>query len=93
MKIRKNRLVALAAIAGTAYLLNRESKKNPEFMSTVKDKWENAKTDLGKVVNETQEHANQVINEFEEGVGDYSGEAFHAAEQVKENAEDLIEGM
>lgn len=93
MKIRKNRLVALAAIAGAAYLLNRESKKNPEFMSTVKDKWENAKTDLGKVVNETQEQANQVINEFEDQVGDYSGEAFHAAEQVKEKTEDFIEGM
>lgn len=93
MKLRKNRLFALAAIAGTAYLLNRESKKNPELMSTVKDKWDNVKSDFGQVVSNTQEQADQVINDFEEEVGDYSGEAFHAAEQVKETTEDVVQEL
>ena len=93
MKLRKNRLVALAAIAGTVYLLNRESKKNPELRSTVKNKWENVKSDLGKVVSDTQEQANQVINDFEEEIGDYSGEAFHVAEDVKDDAQDVIESL
>lgn len=54
---------------------------------------ENVKSDLGKVVSDTQEQANQVINDFEEEVGDYSGEAFHVAEDVKDDAQDVIESL
>lgn len=91
MKIRKNRLMALAVIAGAAYLFNRETTKNPELMTNAKNKWEDVKGEFGKVVSETKDKASQALNDFEQGAGDYSGEAFEAAEQFKDEAAQTID--
>lgn len=86
MKLRKNRLTLLAVLAGAAWFLNSEAKKNPELVQDVKKQWDQVKTEVGKVVQDTRTQADQVMNEVEQDIGDYTGAAFETAEELGDKA-------
>ncbi len=88
MKLRKNRLTLLALLAGAAWFINGEAKKNPELVQDVKKQWDHVKTEVGKVVQDTRTQADQVMNEVEQDIGDYTGAAFETAEELGDKAAD-----
>lgn len=88
MKLRTGRLVVLAALAGGAYWLNEEIKKNPELVKDAKKQWNNVKGEISKTIENTRNQAEDVIRDMEGG-NRFGNEVEEKVEDIKSDAKNF----